>query len=227
LRLPRNYKELLDSGHKCDQDFRIVSGNLEWLDGCLVTAPHGGGIEPGTSEIALATANISRRAFYVFEGMRKSGNRQLHIDSTGFDEPEFLKLAPLCEFVLSVHGANGEAEKTIYVGGLYERGKTLLIDQLNADLSVVGIAAVDAAGVSGGEGIAGLSRQNLTNRGVRRQGVQLEFSEGARRVFFPDLDSREGREHPSPHLALLTASVERAIAQLVVKNRTDKGRAPS
>jgi phage replication-related protein YjqB (UPF0714/DUF867 family) len=37
----------------------------------LGDSPHGGGIEPGTSEIARAVANVSRRAFYLLEPKRK------------------------------------------------------------------------------------------------------------------------------------------------------------
>lgn len=211
---PGTYKELLDAGHKDGRDFCVLTGNLGRLGGCLITAPHGGSIEPGTSEIVLATANLVGRAFYIFEGLRPYGNRQLHIDSTGFNEPSFLQLVGHCDFVLSVHGANGKARRVIFVGGLYEAGKALLINYLNADLEAARIAAVDATKHPGGGGIAGLSPQNLTNRGRWRQGVQLEFSEAARRVFFPKLDSRAGRRNPSPHLASLTASIERAIAEL-------------
>jgi phage replication-related protein YjqB (UPF0714/DUF867 family) len=50
-------------------------------------------------------------------------NGKLHIDSTGFDEPTFQELVALCDFVLSVHGANGKAKEIILVGGLYEAGK--------------------------------------------------------------------------------------------------------
>ena len=167
---PRNYKELLSGGHKEGEDFRILTGNLGRVGGCLVAAPHGGGIEPGTSEIVLATANLGGRAFYVFEGLCASGNSQLHIDSTGFDEPIFLQLVGRCDFVLSVHGANGNTERMIFVGGLYEPGKALLIDYLNTDLAAAGITAVDAAKHVGGGGIAGLSLRNLTNRGRRNQG---------------------------------------------------------
>ncbi len=213
MRLPRSYKEVLDAGYMPGQYFRIVTGNLERLTGCLVTAPHGGGIEPGTSEITRAIANVHGRAFYLFEGMRVKGNRQLHIDSTGFDEPTFVELTAHCDLVLSVHGESGK-ERMIYVGGLDENGKARMIDYLNAVLAAEGIMAVDATRHTRGNRIAGVSPQNLTNQGRRRQGVQLEFSEAARRAFFPDLDSREGREHPGPYLLLLAGSVERAIAQL-------------
>jgi len=44
---------------------------------------------------------------------------------------------------------------------------------------------------------------------LKAQGVQLEFSEGARRGFFPDLDTREGREHSRP-------AIRERIRQFVV-----------
>ena len=52
----------------------------------VVIAPHGGGIEPGTSEIANAIAGLNY-SLYTFDGIRLSGNELLHITSTLFDEP--------------------------------------------------------------------------------------------------------------------------------------------
>ena len=46
-----------------------------------IVAPHGGGIEPGTSEIADAIAR-QRWSFYTFEGLKRAGNGVLHITST-------------------------------------------------------------------------------------------------------------------------------------------------
>jgi phage replication-related protein YjqB (UPF0714/DUF867 family) len=56
-----------------------------------IIAPHGGKIEPGTSEIArkIAGADFS---FYAFEGRKKQHNKSLHITSTRFDEPICLAL---------------------------------------------------------------------------------------------------------------------------------------
>lgn len=215
MQLLRTYRKVLDDGYKRDVDFCINTGNLGRLDECLVVAPHGGGIEPGTSEIAISTAKISGRAFYVFDGIRKSQNWKLHIDSTGFDEPTFLELAARSDFVLSVHGAHHSAERVIYVGGLYQRGRTLVIERLGTDLEPVGIAVTDATRVPEGEGIAGLSPQNLTNMGMRAHGIQLEFSKGVRRILFPELGTREGRRRPNRSLDLLTTSIERALADLV------------
>ena len=42
-----------------------------------VMAPHGGGIEPGTSELACAIAG-KQHSYYTFSGIKTSGNRLLH-----------------------------------------------------------------------------------------------------------------------------------------------------
>jgi phage replication-related protein YjqB (UPF0714/DUF867 family) len=57
----------------------------------IAVAPHGGKIEPGTSEIArkIAGAGFS---FYASEGRKKQHNKSLHITSTRFDEPICLAL---------------------------------------------------------------------------------------------------------------------------------------
>lgn len=51
-----------------------------------VIAPHGGAIEPGTSEIALEIAGADL-SYYLFDGQKAKENSALHITSTRFDEP--------------------------------------------------------------------------------------------------------------------------------------------
>ena len=51
-----------------------------------IIAPHGGGIEPGTSELAQAIAG-DNFSYYCFESVRLAENKQLHIASHRFDEP--------------------------------------------------------------------------------------------------------------------------------------------
>ncbi|TGZ37611.1 hypothetical protein EN805_34130, partial [bacterium M00.F.Ca.ET.162.01.1.1] len=54
----------------------------------LITAIHGGGIEPGTSELAKIISKKGDFNLYSFEGLLKSNNKQLHITSTNFDDPK-------------------------------------------------------------------------------------------------------------------------------------------
>ncbi|WP_448251345.1 poly-gamma-glutamate hydrolase family protein [Ottowia oryzae] len=57
-----------------------------------VIAPHGGGIEQFTSDIARAVAGTDIN-LYLFEGIRQAGNyAALHLTSHKFDEPRCLAL---------------------------------------------------------------------------------------------------------------------------------------
>lgn len=56
----------------------------------LVFSPHGGDIEPGTSEIVEAFQESY--STYLFEGTKQDNNRDLHITSTNFDEPILVQM---------------------------------------------------------------------------------------------------------------------------------------
>src|SRR5579864_7885716 len=130
---PTCYADILKAGYRRDHDFEVVIGNRENIRPCLIVAPHGGSIEPLTSEIARAVADISSRSFYMFLGRLPRNNWDaFHIDSTSFDEPEFERLVADTERVVSFHGAERDRGRTIYVGGLHEEGRGLIVEGLNA-----------------------------------------------------------------------------------------------
>jgi phage replication-related protein YjqB (UPF0714/DUF867 family) len=211
---PANYKQIFKAGNRPGHEFRIVVGNRENLGHCLLVAPHGGGIEPLTSQITMAVAGVAGRAYYLFEGLLLRGNwGTLHMDSTTFDEPEFVALVQDTDFVISFHGAERDRTRTIYVGGLHKDGRRLVIEALNGDLNQCGLTAVDATRSADAQTIAGLSPRNLTNRGRKGQGVQLEFSKGARRVFFAG-ESRTQRQRPNTNLGVLARSIDRVLREL-------------
>ena len=141
-----------------------------------IIAPHGGGIEPGTSELARSIAGLAF-SYYAFDGLRKEGNELLHITSTLFDEPECLKLVKKSQIVIAIHGCAGD-EKIIFVGGLHHNLKTRLIEALQK-------AGFDARLADGG--YAGLQTENICNGGQSGCGVQLEITEGLRRSMFKGL----------------------------------------
>ncbi len=150
--------------------------------GFAIIAPHGGGIEPGTSEITKAISG-TEFSYYTFEGIRQKGNELLHITSTLFNEPKCLQLVNDSEIVVAIHGCEGD-EKVIYVGGLHEELKTHLINTLIKTGFDARVADVNYAGTQ---------LQNICNRGQFGRGVQLEVSEGLRRNMFKGFD-RQGRK---------------------------------
>ena len=69
----------------------------------VVIAPHGGCIEPGTSEIAKAIAGDDL-SVYIFEGLGNRPHGDLHIASHRFDEPNGLELVIAAQTAIAIHG---------------------------------------------------------------------------------------------------------------------------
>jgi phage replication-related protein YjqB (UPF0714/DUF867 family) len=149
-----------------------------------VIAPHGGGIEPGTSEIAQAIAG-DEHTFYGFNGLKPNQNWDLHITSTHFDEPQCVAAVQNASKVLTIHGCRGN-EAVIYTGGLDE--------ELKIRIEEVLIAANFTVASHLNPRLQGRQRSNICNRNANHSGVQLELSTGLRKSMFTSLD-RKGRQH--------------------------------
>lgn len=149
----------------------------------LVMAPHGGGIEPGTVDLAHAIAGDDH-AFYAFKGIKAAGNTVLHITSNRFDEPRALRMARRAEWVLAIHGCR-ETGGVVYVGGRDgTRGRAI-----HRALHEAGFDVRE----SQRPGLSGTNPNNICNRGYSGRGVQLELSDGLRRQMFDHLRRRTGR----------------------------------
>lgn len=151
--------------------------------GILVMAPHGGGIEPGTGDIADGVAG-QHHAFYCFKGIKKQGNRALHITSNRFDEPLALQMVAAANWILTIHGCRDD-EPVVWVGGR-DRPQG---DRIINDLQAAGIPAQRCDR----PGLRGLHPQNVCNRGRSSAGVQLEISFGLRNMMFANLRHRRIR----------------------------------
>jgi phage replication-related protein YjqB (UPF0714/DUF867 family) len=170
----------------------------------VILAPHGGGIERGTSELCLAVAGyhpanlpITPPAgvtydYWMFEGIREAGNADLHVTSTGCDDLVAVSLCAGALGALSLHGFKPENvhrppdEQVVFVGGCDDLLRPLLLEALDdVDLPV------EAAG--DGE-LDGDSVCNIVNRTLRGRGAQLELSEPLRDTMFGK-NTRPGRKH--------------------------------
>jgi phage replication-related protein YjqB (UPF0714/DUF867 family) len=156
-----------------DIDYRIRY--REGKSNIAIMAIHGGGIEPGTTEIADATAGY-RHSFYTFSGLKKSGNFILHITSRWFDEPQGLAIARRAETILSLHGC-GDQDLMILMGGK----DIQLKDKIQKSLQKAGFQIKQSIR------FPGLSPLNICNRCRSGAGVQLEICYGLRRRMFESL----------------------------------------
>lgn len=157
----------------------------------LILAPHGGGIERGTSEIAEAAAGDAFN-LYLFEGIKRTKNRTLHLTSPHFDEPRCVTLVRGMDVVVAIHGCTGS--NRIFLGGLDRP----LVDALKRELSVLYPVAVDDPKYPASD------PANLCNRGARGCGAQVEISRDLRKP--PPRDS-------------IAAAVRRAVEARFVAER--------
>ena len=144
----------------------------------LVMAPHGGKIEPGTTEIAEAIAGDDH-SFYSFQGMKADGNGVLHVQSHLFDEPRATEVLKGAEIVVTVHGHADREDGFVMVGGL----DTILKSKIEGELGRAGVQIREAT-----QGLRGIDPANICNRGCSGKGVQLEISRKLRDSFRADRD---------------------------------------
>ncbi|WP_380282334.1 poly-gamma-glutamate hydrolase family protein [Kitasatospora purpeofusca] len=162
-----------------------------------VIAPHGGGIEGGTSELCLAVAGYHPadlapvpaagpvHDFWMFEGLRPSNNSALHVTSTHCDDTVARAMCAGSLNVLSLHGCTAAqagleaGARAVLVGGLDPAFRQYLMEEF----ATAGIRAVTA---SGEEEIAGISPDNICNRSLLGKGAQLEMTTELRAAMFAD-----------------------------------------
>lgn len=176
----KNFSELKQYEKEgIDYEIQIRKGR----SGIAVIAPHGGGIEPGTVDIADAVAS-PEHTFYCFKGIKKKGNSDLHITSDKFDEPHGIKIAEESERVLAIHGCR-DSEDVIYVGG----NDLELKSQLLHEIEKAGFAAKESMRPD----LQGAKPENICNRGRRGKGGQIEIAEGLREKMFDGLFHDAGK----------------------------------
>jgi phage replication-related protein YjqB (UPF0714/DUF867 family) len=151
-----------------------------------VLSPHGGGIEPGVSELVRG---IAREDFswYLFEGIQRAKNGDLHVTSHRFDEPRAIALVSRHAVALAIHGEEDDDAETTYLGG-----RNLEVRQLVGDLlRKAGFKVPDKTPFH----LLGEEPKNICNRCISGEGVQLEITRRQRQQFFcGDFRMRAGRK---------------------------------
>jgi phage replication-related protein YjqB (UPF0714/DUF867 family) len=176
-----NFAELKQHARE-DEDFTILYRKVD--SEIAIIAPHGGGIEPGTSDIADLLAGCDY-TFYCFKGLKKKGNTMLHLGSSFFDEERGLQAAQNARIVITVHGSKDKAER-VHIGGKNQALKQKIMHALQA--------AGFEAGIDDMPGLLGKRSENICNRCKSGKGVQLEISRGLREKMFDSLDHRSLRK---------------------------------
>ena len=190
-----------------------------------ILAPHGGGIETGTSELCLAIAGYHPadlaptdgplHDYWMFEGLLSTGNTRLHVTSTNCDDTVARAIAGGSLNAIGLHGCKPEqadlpaGTQAVLVGGRNTAFKSLLLTRLNA----AGVQAIDASSVPN---LNGDEPANIANRTRLAAGAQLELTTPLRQAMF-GTNARADRKHTT--LALFwtfTTATRAAVTDLGV-----------
>lgn len=170
--------EALQAEQTEGRDFRVKVAMREG-SAVAVIAPHGGAIEPGTSELAVAIAG-EELSFAIFEGVMAANNRDLHITSTNFDEPRCTDVVMRSYAAVAIHGENSQQE-TVFSGG----ADATLRSHISKALEEAGFTVREHENPN----LQGKSKANICNLGTSGAGVQLELSRGLRSTLFESLNA--------------------------------------
>jgi phage replication-related protein YjqB (UPF0714/DUF867 family) len=179
------------------RDYRRVTRKVTQSSVAII-APHGGGIEPRTSGISRAIAGEEFN-LYLFEGIKRKGNKHLHVTSRNFDDPLCLELISGCDKVIAIHGCKAVGEQVLLGGLDGELKQRFALAFIDAGLSVA----------SDGHKFPAVNPDNICNRGRSGRGVQVEISGRLRRgsniyiliEAMRDVLSQHTAQRPWPSLA--------------------------
>jgi phage replication-related protein YjqB (UPF0714/DUF867 family) len=195
----KSFKEL-EVAERRDVDYRIEFNKTG--SNVLVLAVHGGGTEPGTTELASAIADKDLN-YYSLVSLKGNDTTELHITSTRFDEPVAVEMVTDAYFVLSLHGA-GDKDDTVYLGGR----NTAWGAQIKTALEARGFTVK----VHTNANLAGTTGTNIANRGITGQGVQLELGRGLRRKMFEG--GMTDRQYPTDLFFNFVAAIRLTVPEL-------------
>lgn len=185
----------------------------------IVMAIHGGGIERGTSEIALAVAGyhpntlatsvdgLGLHDFWVFEGLLPSDNRKLHVTASHYDEPIATELVQNARRCISLHGClDSQANGKIQIGGLDLELRDIVLEEL----TIAGIPAE----ITTNKMLRGESPDNIANKTKILGCVQLEMGTSYRSSLFDTNTQPKRKKTTNPQFWLLVGALRKAMSRV-------------
>ena len=185
----------------------------------IVMAIHGGGVEAGTSEIALATAGFHPATlmpfvdgfgihdFWLFEGLLSQGNGRLHVTASNYDEPIATELVRNARRCISLHGcSDDQANGRIQLGGLDFELRDIVLEELRA-------AHIEAE-IATDSMLDGSRPDNIANKTRIAGCAQLEMGTSFRRGLY-GINTRPRRKHTTnDRFSRLVAALRRAMSRV-------------
>lgn len=185
----------------------------------IVMAIHGGGIETGTSEIALATAGFNPATlmpsadglglhdFWLFEGLLPKENGRLHVTASNYNDPIATELVQNARRCISLHGCTDrQAHGRIQLGGLDFELRDIVLEELTA-------AHIDAE-ITHDRVLDGSLPDNIANKTRIGGCAQLEMGTSFRGSLY-GTNTRPRRKHTTNDtFNRLVAALRRAMSRV-------------
>lgn len=196
-----------------DQDYRLdVHQPSQEM---AIVAIHGGGIEPPTGELAAAIAG-QEYSRYIFQALRASGNAQMRIPMTRYDEMRLRALLQHSQAAVALDGVPG-VDQTVHLGGRNRLLREKLIESLQA------------AGFETGRLVAPGAAHNPARfyNWPQRGGVLIELPLAFRMALVTgplEAFQREDSDSHSERFACLVEAIRQAMAVHLSEVRVDLDR---
>ena len=185
----------------------------------IVMAIHGGGIETGTSEIALATAGFNPATlmpsadglglhdFWLFEGLLPKENGRLHVTASNYNDPIATELVQNARRCISLHGCTDlQAHGRIQLGGLDFELRDIVLEELEA-------AHIEAE-IAANPMLDGSRPDNIANKTRSGGCAQLEMATSFRSGLY-GINTRPRRKHTTnDRFNRLVAALRRAMSRV-------------
>ncbi|UOQ65015.1 poly-gamma-glutamate hydrolase family protein [Hymenobacter volaticus] len=190
-----------------------------------IMAPHGGGIESGTTELALATAGFTdgfnnhpaaseTYDYFIFNGTNPTNqNGKLHVTASNFNDPAAIELVQRSVISLAFHGCTDEQPdestgigyKACLIGGRDENFK----DVLEIQLTGAGFNAYKTKQ----ESLNGDLRANIINRNKQNAGAQFELTTTFRKSLYGVNNRKDRRTSTNADFWLFVNTIRASIKQ--------------
>ena len=186
----------------------------------IVMAIHGGGIERGTSEIALAVAgyhpdtlvasvddDLGLHDFWLFEGLLPSDNGKLHVTASHYDEPIATELVQNARRCISLHGCSDiQANGKIQIGGRDLELRDIVLEEL----TIAGIPAE----ITTNPMLDGDLLDNIANKTKILGCVQLEMGTSYRSSLFGTNTQPQRKKTTNTQFWLLVGALRKAMSRV-------------
>ena len=185
----------------------------------IVMAIHGGGIEAGTSEIALATAGFHPATlvpssdgrglhdFWLFEGLLLNGNGRLHVTASNYNEPIATELVRNARRCISLHGCTDrQANGKIQLGGRDPSLRDIVLEELQA--------ANFQAEIATNPLLDGSRPDNIANKTKIGGCAQLEMGTSFRRDLFGTNTRAQRKNTTNDKFRRLVRALRRAMSRV-------------